>query len=253
MSEDGSCCSETHCDTSAGAPSPAEAPGEGALTPAQAARWLRLALYLVIGTAAYNLVEAGLALWAGIEAQSVALVGFGLDSVVELFAAGVVLWRLWVQARGAQPEVVALAEARVRRWVGGSFFALAAYVTVQASYSLWIGQGPEESLWGVILTGASAVIMPLVAWGKLKAARALGSGALRAEALETLACTWLSITLLLGLGAHALLGWWWLDAVAALAMVPWLIKEGREGFEEEACGCHGGLAEAMASAPREGL
>jgi divalent metal cation (Fe/Co/Zn/Cd) transporter len=182
-------------------------------------------------TVVYNLVEAGLALWMGFSAGSVVLVGFGLDSVIECAAAGVVLWRLRFESTGVAPEALGAAERRVHRFVGLTFFALAAYVVGQAGWTLAVGEPPAESLIGIALAIASLVIMPLIAWGKLRAAREIGSAALRAEAKETLACCYLSFTLLLGLGANTLWGAWWADPVSALAMVPWLVREGREGFE----------------------
>lgn len=194
--------------------------------------WTRIALALVVATVVYNLVEAGLALWSGIAARSVVLVGFGLDSVIECAAAGVLLWRLRLEWQGVDPEELESAERRVHRFVGVTFFALAAYVVGQAGWTLFGGQAPAESVLGIALALASLVVMPLVAWGKLRAAREIGSAALRAEAKETLACSYLSLTLLIGLGANALWGLWWADPVAALAMVPWLIREGREGFED---------------------
>lgn len=196
-------------------------------------RWVRIALGLVVTTMVYNVVEAGIALWSGVEAESIALVGFGLDSVIETAAAGMLLWRLQIEARGAAPEEVEAAERRVLRFVGATFLALALYVSGQASWMLWQQEAPRESLIGILLALASLVIMPLVAMGKLRAATALESAALRAEAKETLACSYLSFTLLLGLGANASVGWWWADPVAALFMTPWLVKEGLEGIREE--------------------
>lgn len=195
--------------------------------------WTRLGLWLVAGTMAYNLVEAGVALWSGVVAHSIALVGFGLDSIIELAAASVLFWRLRVEARGAGRAVVEAAERRVHRFVGFTFFALAAYVLSVAIWTL-IGPGePEESLVGIILAVASLIVMPLVSWGKLRAAREIESAALRAEAKETLACSYLSFALLLGLAANALAGWWWADPVAALLMIPWLVREGWEGVVGE--------------------
>ncbi len=199
-------------------------------------RWMRLALGLVLSTMAYNILEAAVALWSGMAAGSIALVGFGLDSVIETAAAAVLLWRLSVEARGGTAELVERTERRVERFVGWTFLALAVYVAAQAGWTLSRGGGPQESPVGIVLAAASLVIMPLVSWGKLRAADRLGSAALRAEALETLACSYLSFTLLLGLVANAVAGWWWADPVAALLMVPWLAKEGREalsGEEEE--------------------
>jgi divalent metal cation (Fe/Co/Zn/Cd) transporter len=193
--------------------------------------WARIGLWLVAVTLAYNVIEAGIALWSGFRANSIALVGFGLDSVIECAAAGMLFWRLSVETRGLGHEALQAAEQRVRRFVGLTFLLLAAYVIGQAAWTLWQRDPPGESLIGMILAVASLVIMPLVAWGKLVAAREIESRALRAEAKETLACSYLSFTLLVGLGMNAALGWWWADPVAALLMVPWLVKEGLEGFE----------------------
>jgi divalent metal cation (Fe/Co/Zn/Cd) transporter len=192
--------------------------------------WTRFALHLVVITMAYNVVEAGLAIGSGLMARSVALIGFGLDSGIECVAAGALLWRLRVEAAGAGAKTVELSEHRVHRLVGATFVALALYVTIQAAWILWQRDAPAESTIGIAVAAASLVIMPLVAWGKLRAAGEIGSGALRAEAKETLACSYLSATLLLGLVANAAAGWWWADPAAALAMVPWLVKEAREGL-----------------------
>lgn len=195
--------------------------------------WLARAQWLVAGTAAYNLLEAAVAIGAGAAARSIALVGFGLDSVIELAAGALVFLRLRAERQGESGERLEQTEARVRRFVAVTFFLLAAYVVVQAGANLWWRRMPEESTIGILLAAASTLVMPAIAWAKLRAARALGSRALRAEAMETLACAWLSIALLLGLAARARFGWWWADPVAALAMVPWLLHEGRESWEDE--------------------
>jgi divalent metal cation (Fe/Co/Zn/Cd) transporter len=182
---------------------------------------------------AYNVCEGVVALWAGLHAGSIALVGFGFDSFIECAAAAALLWRLGIEARGAESETVERSERQVHRFIGGTFLALALYVLVQASWTLWHQDAVSESTIGIILAVASLVIMPLVAWGKLHAAKAIGSAALRAEAKETLACSYLSLTLLLGLVANALAGWWWADPAAALLMVPWLVKEAVEGLRGE--------------------
>ncbi len=197
--------------------------------------WIGIALALVLLTMAYNLVEAALALWSGFRAASVVLVGFGLDSVIECAAAAVLLWRLRLERRGVGGDALESAERRVHRFVGVTFFALAAYVVGQALWTLTGGEAPAESLLGIALAIASLTAMPLLAWGKLRAAREIGSAALRAEAKETLACSYLSAALLLGLGANAAAGWWWADPLAALAMVPWLVREGLEGIRGEGC------------------
>jgi len=200
--------------------------------------WRRVALWLVTATLAYNVAEAAIALWFGKAADSVALVGFGFDSLIETAAASVLLWRLGVEARGADPKRVKATEHRVHRFVGATFLVLATYVVVQSAWTLWNRDAPAESPVGIVLAAASLVIMPLVAWAKLRAADEIGSVALRSEAKETIACSYLSFTLLVGLGANAALGWWWADPVAAVVMVPWLIEEGREGLSgnEDCCG-----------------
>ncbi len=194
-------------------------------------RWLGRAVWLAVATVAYNLVEAGVALYAGVQAGSIALVGFGLDSVIELAAAAVVLWRLRLEARGAEVDRVRSVEAGVTRFVGVTLVALAAYVIIQSVWVLWTHHAPQESWLGVVLAILSLLIMPLLGIGKLRAADELGSRALRQEAKETLACAYLSFALLLGLGANALAGWWWADPAAALLMVPWLLREGLEALE----------------------
>jgi len=198
-------------------------------------KWTQIGQRLVVGTMAYNVVEAVVAIAAGIQASSIALIGFGLDSVIEFLASSALLWRLGLEAAGADGQVIERGERRVQRFVGVTFVALSGYVVVVAGWTLWTREAPRESPLGIGLAVASLLLMPLIAWGKLRAADAIGSAALRAEAKETLACSFLSFTLLLGLVANALAGWWWADPLAALLMVPWLLKEGREGIRGEAC------------------
>jgi len=200
---------------------------------ASANRWHRMALGLVIGTLAYNVIEAVVALWSGTEARSIALLGFGLDSVIETVAAGMLLWRLWHGVRGATEQKLAEMDRRVYRVVGVTFVALAAYIVFQSAWTLIGRIQPHESTIGIGLAIVSVIVMPLVSIGKIRAARHLRSVALLAEAKETLACSYLSLTLLLGLLLNSTLGWWWADPAAALLMVPWIVKEGIEG-----CGCH---------------
>ena len=194
---------------------------------------LRRALWLVGLTLAYNVVEAGIAIWAGTDADSIALLGFGLDSVVECAASAVLLWRLSVELRGGDEERVEAAEGRARRFVGLTFLVLSAYVLVESVLTLVSGDRPAASVVGIVLAAVSLAVMPLLAWAKLRTAKRLGSGALEAEAKETLACALLSFTLLVGLVLNAAAGWWWADPVAALAMVPWLVREGVEGVRGE--------------------
>ncbi len=202
-------------------------------TSADAHKLIRRATWLVGLTLAYNVVEAGVAIWAGIAAASIALLGFGLDSVIECAASAVLLWRLSIEARGGDQERVEVAERRSLRFVGLTFLALAAYVLVESVLTLISGDHPRPSAVGIVLAAVSLAVMPLLAWAKLRTAERLGSGALQAEAKETLACAYLSFTLLVGLVLNAALGWWWADPAAALAMVPWLLREGLEGVKGE--------------------
>jgi divalent metal cation (Fe/Co/Zn/Cd) transporter len=201
---------------------------------------LRTALWLVGGTLAYNVIEGVVAVAAGAEASSIALLGFGLDSGIECAAGAVLLWRLSREAGGADPESVERTEHRARRFVGWTFLALSCYIVAQSIVTFLRGRPPEGSLVGILLALASLAIMPGLAVAKLKVAARLGSAALRAEAKETLACSYLSVTLLVGLLANRQLGWWWADPAAALLMVPWLVREGLEGIRGEGCAddCH---------------
>ncbi|MCF7803890.1 MAG: cation transporter [Candidatus Marinimicrobia bacterium] len=196
--------------------------------------WAKIAYWLVLGTLFYNVAEAVVALWSGFAASSNALVGFGFDSIIESAAAGVLLWRVSVETGGGSAEEIEAAETRVHRFVGITFFLLAAYVTVDAIITLINQQAPAESPVGIVLAILSLIIMPILAFFKFRAADHLDSGALRSEAKETLACMYLSFALLLGLSLNAVFdNLWWADPAAALLMVPWLIKEGMEGFEDE--------------------
>ncbi len=210
-------------------------PGEHLMAARSPASWTRISLVLIATTMAYNTIEAVVAISSGMAADSIALVGFGLDSLIELSAGAVVLRRLAAEHGGAHPERVARMEHHAHRFVGITFILLGAYVALQAGWTLWHADAPQESLIGIALAIASLTIMPAIAWGKLKAAEALDSASLRAEARETLACSILSLALLLGLGLNALFGWWWADPVAAGLMVPWLIKEGMENLEGQDC------------------
>ncbi|MFQ6029110.1 MAG: cation transporter [Dehalococcoidia bacterium] len=186
----------------------------------------RRALIFVWVGEVWNLLEAGVALWTGIGASSVALVAFGLDSLIELFAGGVLIWRL---SRDWDSGKEHSAELRAQKLVGATFFLLSAFILVQSLGTLfgWFAE-PRESLVGIALVVASAAVMTVLYFGKTGIARTLGSGALRAEAVESLMCDLQDLTLLVGLGLNALWGWWWADPVAALALIPFFLKEGWE-------------------------
>jgi divalent metal cation (Fe/Co/Zn/Cd) transporter len=186
----------------------------------------RQAIRLEYFSVAWNVIEAGVAIVAGVLAASIALVGFGLDSVIETVAAVALLWRL--RQRGEWEEA---AESRALRIVGATFFLLAAYVTYESVRDLWLREQPEKSLVGMVLAGVSLVVMPVLGTAKRRLARRMNSRALAADGMETLLCAYLSFALLLGLSLNAWLGWWWADPVAALAMVGFMLREGWEAFE----------------------
>lgn len=190
-------------------------------------------------TVGYNIIEAVVAVAAGIIAGSVALVGFGLDSTIEVIAGGAVLWRLRREMKsrarysnGAESGDHEALERKVLFIVGLTFFALALYILIEAGYNLIMGQQAEESLPGIILAALSLAIMPVLAWLKRRTAHALGSKALASDAVETWMCSYLSLVLLAGLALNAALGWSWADPVAALAMLPLVVREGWEAVEE---------------------
>lgn len=178
-----------------------------------------------------------MAIVAGLLAGSIALIGFGLDSYIETAAASVLIWRFRKHGVTSEEEEDR-AEKRAILVVGITFLLLAAYVTYESARNLFLKEAAEESLLGIALAAVSLAVMPILAWGKHKVASRLGSRALRADALETLACSYLSLILLVGLSANALLGWWWADPLAGLAMVFFLVREGieavREGLDREA-------------------
>jgi divalent metal cation (Fe/Co/Zn/Cd) transporter len=168
------------------------------------------------------------------------LEAFGIDSVIELFSAAVLLWRLLVEASGtATSEHVDLVEDRAARLVGYSLYALVAYVVLNSGYGLFVAKritDTHESVWGILIGAVAKVGMPILAAFKLKVAARLNSRALRADAIESITCGYLSIVLMIGLAATRLLDWWWLDSVAALALIPFLIKEAHAAISGE-CDC----------------
>jgi divalent metal cation (Fe/Co/Zn/Cd) transporter len=179
-------------------------------------------------------VEAGVALVAGLAAGSVALFGFGADSLIELTASAAALWRLYADLDLAKRERV---EGTSLRIIGVCFLALAAYLAYGAAHDLIVRERPAESLPGMVLALFSLTAMPLLAWAKRRVALGMGSGALAAEAQQTALCGYLAAILLIGLLLNAALGWWWADPVAAALMVPIIAKEGLEGIRgRSVCG-----------------
>jgi len=192
---------------------------------------VRRGLLLNWVTIAYNVIEAVIAIGAGVVAGSVALVGFGLDSVIEVTASGAAQWRLRADFDAPRRERVERATLRI---IGWSFLALAGYVVYDSVDALVGREAPERSVVGLLLLALSAIVMPILARAKRRVARDMTSRALEAEATQTSLCAYLSVIALAGVAANALLGWWWADPVAALAMVPIIAKEGIEGARGEA-------------------
>jgi divalent metal cation (Fe/Co/Zn/Cd) transporter len=187
-----------------------------------------MAEYFTVG---WNVIEGLIAITAGVIAGSIALVGFGLDSYIEVASGSVLIWRLRKHGFSDQEEEEA-AEKKAILFVGITFFLLSIYVVYESGRKLLFQEPVGESLVGIILAVVSLIVMPMLALYKKKIAVEINSRALRADALETLACSYLSLTLVVGLGANAIFGWWWADPIAALAMVYFLIREGMEAIQE---------------------
>ena len=190
-------------------------------------------------TVVYNSVEGLVSIVAGLISGSVSLVGFGLDSVIEVTSGAALLWRLHHDLNPSRREQV---ERTTLRIVGWSFMALAAYILYESCSTLIRHEAPMRSILGIIVAAISVVVMPLLARAKRQVAAELGSGAMRADSRQTDFCAYVSAILLDSLLLNALLGWWWADPVAGLVMVPITAKEGIDGLRGEACcddcGCH---------------
>jgi divalent metal cation (Fe/Co/Zn/Cd) transporter len=185
----------------------------------------------------WHAVEAAVAILAGLAASSIALVGFGADSLVESTAGLIVIWR-FAGARASSDE----AERRAQRLIGLTFFAIAAYIAVEAVRSLIGGDQPEASWVGIGLAAVTAATMPPLAIAKARVGAELGSSATRSEGRQNMLCAYLSLALLVGLSANALLGWWWADPVTALAIAAVAVREGRDAWRGEDCCCGPGCA-----------
>lgn len=193
----------------------------------------RRARLLAAASVSYNVIEAAVAIIAGLAAGSIALVGFGLDSVVEVSSGLIILW----QFRHPLPES---REQRALRLMALAFFALAAYVSVESVRALVSGHEPDASPVGIGLAVASLVIMPLLSWAQRRTGRALGSRAVVADSTQTLLCTYLSAVLLGGLVLNATLGWSWADPIAGLVIAAVAVREGLEAWRGEGCACGDG-------------
>jgi divalent metal cation (Fe/Co/Zn/Cd) transporter len=175
-------------------------------------------------------IEAAVAIAAGIVAGSVALVGFGADSLIESVAGVVLLWRF-----AASRESSAAAERRAQRLIGVSFYVLAAYIAVVAARALAGAHHPDVSWVGIGLAGVTLVTMPPLAMAKARVGENLNSSATKSEGRQNMVCAYLSAALLVGLGANAVAGWWWADPVTALAIAAVAVREGREAWRGNAC------------------
>ncbi|MEU8001459.1 cation transporter [Catellatospora sp. NPDC049111] len=198
--------------------------------PARRAVLVRRVRLLVAATITYNVIEAIVAITAGTIASSTALVAFGLDSVIEVSSAAAVAWQ-FTSADHEKRERTAL------RIIAVSFFALAAYVSVESVRALLGAEEPSHSTVGIILAAVSLAIMPLLSYVQRRTGRELGSRSAVADSKQTLLCTYLSAVLLVGLVVNSLFGWWWADPIAALVIAVVAVKEGREAWRGEACTC----------------
>lgn len=190
----------------------------------------RRAQQLAAASVVYNLVESVIAIGAGLVAGSIALVGFGLDSIVEISSGLIILWKF----RHPLPES---RERQALRLMAISFFALAGYVTVESLRALLGSDAPEGSALGIALAAASLVIMPFLSWAQRRTGRTLGSNAVVADSTQTLLCTYLSAVLLAGLLLNATLGWSWADPIAGLVIAAVAVREGRAAWRGEGCAC----------------
>jgi divalent metal cation (Fe/Co/Zn/Cd) transporter len=204
--------------------------------PADRSGMIREAFRLEYVTFSWMSLEAVVAIGSGLAAQSLVLVAFGLDSLIELASAGVLVWRLNVELRHGQKFAEA-AEQRAARIGGALLFALAAYVVLAAAWKLWQRTGGEFSLPGLVLSLLSIPIMFYLSKRKLRLADALGSRALRTDAVESITCGWLAFVVVAALVAQFATGLWWIDPVASLGIVWFLVREGKEAWSGDEC-CH---------------
>lgn len=202
---------------------------------------LRLGVRIELVTIIWMTIEASIAIVTGFATHSVSLQGFGIDSIIELISGGVLLWRLRVEQRGGTTGVVERAERRAAWITALSLFALAVYIVGDSAFAFLTRSRPEASWWGIGLAIAATIIMPLLWRGKLRVARRIESAALKADAMCSITCAYMAITLLVGLLLNKFFGWWWADPLAALGLVYFIVKEGREALHEartgETCCC----------------
>jgi divalent metal cation (Fe/Co/Zn/Cd) transporter len=194
---------------------------------------VRLGFRIELLTIFWMAIEMGVSIGAGIAARSFLLTAFGIDSLIELASAGLLLWRLRVEGRGEEPLKVEQAEHKAAWGVAVTLALLCIYVLGSALYSLLSHARPETSPLGIGISAAALLIMPWLAVNKRRIAKKIGSQALAGDAVNSITCAWMAGTVLAGLVLNALLGWWWAEAVAALVFLVWLARETWEAFEAE--------------------
>jgi divalent metal cation (Fe/Co/Zn/Cd) transporter len=204
---------------------------------ARRAENLRRGLIVEGVTIAWMIVEAAVAIGVGISARSGAALAFGVDSLIELASAGVLVWRLRAEFAEQDPERVEAVERRAGRIVGGALFALAGYVVLQSAATFLFRIEASPSLVGIGLAVAAVVGMPVLARVKRNVADSIHSPALKGDAACSLTCAYMAATLLAGLALNAAFGWWWADPLAALGIVYFLVREGREAWSGDTCAC----------------
>jgi len=202
--------------------------GARPLLPDRRALLERRIRWIVAATITYNVIEAVVALVAGRLAPSSALIGFGLDSVVEVLSAAAVAW----QFSGPDPHI---RERTAMRTIALSFFGLAAFVTVDAVRAVLDAAEPDHSTAGIVLAAVSLAVMPVLSWAERRTGRELGSASAVADSKQTLVCTYLSAVLLVGLVLNSTVGWWWADPIAAVVIAAFAVREGLEAWKGDAC------------------
>jgi divalent metal cation (Fe/Co/Zn/Cd) transporter len=210
-------------------------------TTASHAQQVRLGIWIELVTIGWMTIEATVALLVGFTTRSVSLQGFGIDSLIELLAGSILLFRLIIEARGGPLEGIERAERRACWVTAISLFALSVYLVGDSLLTFLTKTQPEASWWGVGLAIAAAIFMPVLWQGKLRVAKRIGSAALKADAACSVTCAYMSLTLLMGLLLNRTFGWWWADPLAGLALVYFLVREGREALQEartgKTCSC----------------
>ncbi|GAA4893637.1 cation efflux family protein [Stackebrandtia albiflava] len=216
--------------------------------PARRARLIRIVRLLVAATITYNVVEAVVAITAGTIASSTALLGFGLDSVIEVSSAAAVAWQFSARDHAVRQT----REKATLRIIAVSFFALAAFVTVEAVRTLVGAEAADHSTVGLVLAAVSLAVMPGLSYAQRRAGRELGSASAVADSKQTLLCTYLSAVLLVGLGVNSLFGWWWADPVAAFVIAAVAVREGIEAWRgDDCCAPNAALAGLHPTTPTE--